>query len=982
MTEVCTSCGHPNGEAARFCESCGAQLAAGSTERRKVVSVVFCDVVGSTQLGDSTDPEALRALLARYFDRMRGIVEGHGGSVEKFIGDAVMAVFGVPAVHEDDALRACRAAIEMRDAFAELGIEGRLGVSTGEVVTGTVERLATGDALNVAARLQQSAQPGEVLIESSTRLMAGDAVDVEELEPLALKGKRQPVAAFRLIAAREAGERRHDLEFVGRERELAVLDEAWSRAVTENRCELVTVVGDAGIGKSRLVAETLRRVHGRVVRGRCPPYGAGITYWPVVEVVKQLGVLPTDPAAAAAIRSLLGGDEGTSADEIAWAFRKLVEEQAPVVVLFDDVQWGEETFLDLIEHVALLSSGAPILILCMTRPDLLDRRPSWPVTFRLAPLSDGDTDALISTRVPTDLGKRIAAAAAGNPLFIGEMLALAGDADVDIDVPATLKALLAARLDQLDGRERRVLEGAAVEGELFHRGAVQILVPDELQLSPRLAALARRELIRSERPQLTGEDGFRFRHLLVRDAAYSALPKTTRADLHERYASWIEQRGSEPIERDEILGYHLEQAARYKEELGRPDAPLAERAGARLAAAGRTAAWRGDDRTAAGLFERALSLTRPTQVDVATELDLASALGERDPTQGAAVAESAAQRAHEAGDATGELLARVGAAAHRAEFAEVVAIDELEQLARAALPLLERTGNHAGLAYIWSVLGSVVANFHGRNEDWAHAAERAIHHGRLAGHVRRDLFHLPGALMFGPRPADEAILTLDALLPDNPHPDPVLCRAVLLAMLGRSAEADEIARDFAARLRDLTGDDDAEFHLGLIAATSGRHQDAVTHLRRFCDLIEARGQRGYLSSFAPMLGRSLCELDRHDEAEPLAQLGRELGDVHDTASQAMWRQVQARVEARRGRFAEAEQLAREAVAINERTDNLNGQGEGLWDLAEILYLAGPPEDAEGVLIQALECFERKKNRAQAAQVRARLAAFRGSSAIR
>ena len=244
------------------------------------------------------------------------------------------------------------------------------------------------------------------------------------------------------------------------------------------------MVGDAGIGKSRLVAEALRRVHGRVVRGRCPPYGAGITYWPVVEVVKQLGVLPTDPAAAAAIRSLLGGDEGTSADEIAWAFRKLLEEQAPVVVLFDDVQWGEETFLDLIEHVALLSSGAPILILCMTRPDLLDRRPSWPVTFRLAPLSDDDTDALISTRVPTDLGKRIAAAAAGNPLFIGEMLALADEGDAEIDVPATLKALLAARLDQLDARERRVLEGAAVEGELFHRGAVQVLVPDELQLSP------------------------------------------------------------------------------------------------------------------------------------------------------------------------------------------------------------------------------------------------------------------------------------------------------------------------------------------------------------------------------------------------------------------------------------------------------------------------------------------------------------------
>jgi class 3 adenylate cyclase/tetratricopeptide (TPR) repeat protein len=973
---ICARCGHENGDAARFCESCGAPLAAASTERRKVVSVVFCDVVGSTELGDSTDPEALRALLARYFDRMRGIVEGHGGSVEKFIGDAVMAVFGVPAVHEDDALRACRAALEMRDAFWELGIEGRLGVSTGEVVTGTVERLATGDALNVAARLQQAAQPGDVLIESSTRLMAGDAVDVDAVEPQILKGKRNPVTAFRLIAAREASERTHDLAFVGRERELAALNDAWSLAVAEKRCELVTVVGDAGIGKSRLVVEALRGVHAPVVRGRCPPYGAGITYWPVVEVVKQLGALPVDPAAAAAIRSLLGGNEGTSADEIAWAFRKLLEEQAPVVVLFDDVQWGEETFLDLVEHVALLSSGAPILILCMTRPDLLDRRPSWPVTFRLAPLGDGDTNALISTRVPTDLGKRIAAASAGNPLFIGEMLALAGEGTANIDVPATLKALLAARLDQLDARERRVLEGAAVEGELFHRGAVQVLVPEELQLSPRLAALARRELIRSEQPQLIGEDGFRFRHLLVRDAAYSALPKAIRADLHVRYASWIEQRGSELVERDEILGYHLEQAARYKEELGRSDPSLAERAGMRLAAAGRTAAWRGDDRTAAGLLQRALSLTRPTHLDVMTELDLAKALGQRDPESGAAVAESAAARAHEAGDAAGELLARVGAAGHRSLFAEDPAIDELERLAHAALPLLERAENHAGLAYVWSVLGSVVANFRGRNEQWAHAAERAIHHGRLAGHASRELFDLPAALMFGPRPTDEAILTLDAILPNNPHPEPVLCRAVLVAMLGRSAEADEIARDASARFRDLTGDDDGEIHLGLIAATAGRHQDAVTHFRRFCDLLEARGQRSYLSVFAPMLGRSLCELGRYDEAEPLAQLGRELGDEHDTATQALWRQVQARVEAGRGRLVEAEKLARDAVAINERTDSLNALGDALCDLAEILRLGGDLDQAEATLVQALERYEQKKNLALAARARDRLAALR------
>src|SRR6266508_166595 len=329
---VCANCGHENSDAARFCEVCGAALGGGSGERRKVVSVLFCDVVGSTALGESTDPEALRA---------------------------------------------CRAAMEMREAFAGLGIEGRIGVCTGEVVTGTEERLATGDALNVAARLQQAAAPGEVLIAGATRALVGDAVEAEPVEPFALKGKSEPVPAFRLLEARAAPERRHDTVFVGRERELALLGEAWERTLAEQRCELVTVVGDAGLGKSRLAAEALASIEARVVHGRCLPYGVGITYWPVVEVVKQLDALPSDPAAAAAISSLLGESEaGTSAEEIAWAFRKLLEERAPLVVLFDDIQWGEEPFLDLGEHVALLSSGAPILVVCMARPELLDGRPS------------------------------------------------------------------------------------------------------------------------------------------------------------------------------------------------------------------------------------------------------------------------------------------------------------------------------------------------------------------------------------------------------------------------------------------------------------------------------------------------------------------------------------------------------------------------------------------------------------------------------
>ena len=976
---ACPACGAENRADARFCDSCGGALGGGSEERRKVVTVLFCDVVGSTSLGESTDPEALRALLARYFEVMRGIVESHEGSVEKFIGDAVMAVFGVPVVHEDDALRACRAAVEMREAFAGLGIEGRIGVCTGEVVTGTVERLATGDALNVAARLQSAAAPGEVLIAEATCALAADAVDVEAVEPLVLKGKAEPVAAFRLLAVRIAAERRHDTVFVGRERELALLQEAWVQAVAEQRCELVTVVGEPGIGKSRLATEALGSVEARVVYGRSLPYGAGITYWPVVEVIKQLDVLPSDPAAAFAIRSLLGEtDEGTSAEEIAWAFRKLLEEQAPLVVVFDDIQWGEEVFLDLVEQLVLLSR-ASILVVCLARPELHETRPSWPLTLRLEPLSGEEAVNLIGARVAGELGTRIAAAAGGNPLFIGEMLSMVAEAGDDIAVPATLQALLAARLDRLDPAERRVLERGSVEGEVFHRGAVQALNSEETQLTPRLQALTRRELIRSDTPLFVGEDGYRFRHLLIRDTAYNALWKATRADLHERFAAWLEQRG-DLVELDEILGYHLEQAARYKHELGQSDPILADRASELLAAAGRRALWRGDLRAAAGLLERALRLTRPARLDVVLELDLASAVTVRGGlTEGAIVAAAAAERARAAGDDTSELLARVGALSYKVNLVADPAVDELERLAREALPLLEQAGNHAGLAFVWEALGNPVANSRGQLEEWAHAAEQALRHARLAGRRHSTVLGLDEALVYGPRPADDALRTLDAVLPESPHPWPLLLRALLLTMLARFDEADSIAREAGERWRDLRGDDLADVFLGPIASTAGRYEDAAFHLGRHCRFLEARGSRGYLSTYAPAFGRVLCRLGRHEEAAPLARLGRELANEPDASAQMLWRQVQALVDASRGNHTQAEQLAREAVAITERTDALNGQGDALTDLAEVLHAAGRDDEARAALTQALDRYERKLNLAQAAQTRDRLAELRDAA---
>ena len=517
----------------------------------------------------------------------------------------------------------------------------------------------------------------------------------------------------------------------------------------------------------------------------------------------------------------------------------------------------------------------------MARPELLESRPSWPVAVRLEPLGSEEAASLIGTAVAEELRARIAAAAGGNPLFIAEMLAMAAEAGAGVEVPPSLRSLLAARLDQLDPGERRVLERGAVEGEVFHRGAVQALAPEETQVTPRLAALVRRELIRPDRAQFAREDGFRFRHLLIRDAAYDALPKATRAELHERFAAWLEQRGEELVELDEILGYHLEQAARYKQELGQADPTLADRAGERLAAAGRRALWRGDERAAAGLLERALELTRPARLDVVLELDLAQALSDRDGAKAAAIADAAAERARAAGDETGELLARVGAAYYRMFFSTDPAVDELERLARKALPLLEQAEDHAGLVHVWHALGFGVANFRGRFEDYAHASEQALRHARLAGQRNSSLFGLEDALALGPRPADEALRTLDALLPENPHPRLLLRRAWLLTMLARFDEAARIAREAGERWRELTGDDRVDVALGQIATTAGRHEDAAAHLRRYCDLLEARGQRAFLSTYAPLLGRSLCALGRHDEAEPLARLGRELGDEQD-----------------------------------------------------------------------------------------------------
>ena len=612
---VCERCGTQNPDGFKFCGACTAPLpvAAPARQTRKVVTALFCDVTGSTALGEELDPEVLRGVMNRYFAEIRATIERHGGTVEKFIGDAVMAVFGIPRVQEDDALRAVRAAADIRAQLpaiaAEVGValRFRTGVNTGAVLTGEGENLAIGDAINVAARLEQAAAPGEIVLGADTLALVRDAVEVEAIEPLSLKGKSEPVPAYRLLRVDPAapGVARHlEAPLVGRQRELAMLRQAWQRAVDERECHLFTLMGPAGVGKSRLVAELLAGAgDASVLRGRCLHYGEGITFWPLVEAL-----IPAGGQATTVIERLTATGSATP-EELFWEVRRLLETLAadkPVILHVDDLQWGEPMLLDLLDHVVDLSRGAPILLLCTARPELLEDRPGWgggklnAAAVLLQPLAAEESAALLDQLgdgLDPEARGRVIAASEGNPLFLEEMVALARERGT-VAVPATIQALLAARLERLGVEERELLERGAIEGEVFHRLAVRALAGERLatEIESRLAGLVRKELIRPHPATIAGDDAFRFRHLLIRDAAYDGLPKAERARLHELFARWLEQHAGELLELDEIAGWHLEQAVRYQSELGQDADPgTAHDAAEHLHAASRRASERCDD---------------------------------------------------------------------------------------------------------------------------------------------------------------------------------------------------------------------------------------------------------------------------------------------------------------------------------------------------------------------------------------------------
>jgi class 3 adenylate cyclase/tetratricopeptide (TPR) repeat protein len=991
---VCASCGRETPEGFPRCANCGAPLepSAAGREQRKTVTVLFCDVTGSTALGESTDPEALRALLAQYFERMKGIVERHGGTVEKFIGDAVMAVFGVPAAHEDDALRACRAALEMREAFPDLGITGRVGVNTGEVVTGTAERLATGDAVNVAARLEQAAQAGEVLVGAETLRFVRPAVQVGEERRLALKGKAGTVPAWPLLEVTGEPARRFATVMVGRRRELQGLRDAFARAEADRSCQLFTVLGSAGVGKSRLAAEFLGGVEATVVRGRCLSYGEGITYWPVVEVLKQLGTLPEGDAARP-LRALLGETaEPSPADEIAWGFRKLLEQEAgvrPLVCVLDDLHWAEETLLDLVEHTADLSRDAPLLLLCMARPELLERRPSWgggkwnASSVLLEPLDAAETELLLEELggVAAGLRERIVQVAEGNPLFLEEMLALVRDsADGQVDVPPTIQALLAARLDQLDPAERSVLERGSVEGRTFHRGAVAALADGDGSVDQRLLALVRKELVRPDKPQLRGDDAYRFRHLLIRDAAYDALPKAARAEMHERFALWLEERGRDLTELDEILGHHLEHACRYRDELGLPISPaLRAAARSRLTAAGRRAALRADHKAAVSFFSRTDELTLPREIDIELQLELSDSLfhageGEEALRRACELTERAAGR----GDRAAELCGRMREGWLRVQFEPEGAADRLEATIAEAVPMFETAGNHVALYAAYDGLAQV-ANVRARMDELVDACDRAAAHSALAG-LPYTLFRARAwGRLAGRTRVTELLVWIDEQEAGGAAEPIPGVRAEALAMLTRFEEARSILAEERAAQSERGRSIDLAGTLGWVSVVvellAGDYEAAVGFGLEGCRLYEELGERSYMSGAAALLGQAYYGLGDLGRAGDWAARSRELGASDDLLAQILWRQLHAKVLARRGEGPEAERLGREAIHVAERTDMLDVQALAYDDLGEVLGAVNRFEEAAVAYEQALVRFEQKENLAGASRVRARLEAL-------
>ena len=996
------------------------------------MTVVFSDLKGSTALGERLDPESLREVLLRYFDGMRAALEAHGGEVEKYIGDAVMAVFGLPRVHEDDALRAVRAALEMQATLERLNddlehdygvrLTNRTGVDTGEVIAGDPsagQRLVTGDIVNVAARLEQAAPPNEILIGGPTYQLVRDAVTVEELEPLELKGKSDRVSAYRLLGLSSGRtERTSQRVLVGREVELRALVSAFDEAAATRAARLATVVGEPGIGKSRLTEALIGAVSAEsgLVRGRCLPYGRGITFWPLVEIVREAAGIreEDDPEAALAkltalvpdapeVADRVGSAIGLSAtefplDEITWGTRKLLETLAadrPLIVLIDDVQWGEDAFLDLIEQV-VAAGQAPLLVLCASRGELLARRPSWgesatSIRVALEPLSSTHTERMIdnyfgdATLAPS-ARQRIMKVAEGNPLFLEQLLSMLVDEGVlerrygewrptvdlaELAIPATIHALLAARLELLSREERALLGPASVIGVVFPEEALAALAPEMLRdrIGSLLAGLVGKQLVRYS----DDERSYRFQHILIRDTVYASVLKRARATLHERFADWAEMVNRErnrEAEYEEILGYHFEQAHGYLSALGPLDKhghTLGTRAAALLGSAGRRAFGRGDVVAAANLLRRAVALL---SVGSRERVELLPDLGEALQEVGEfAAAETFVVEAIAGARVLDDPTLEADAILTRLLVRHHITGDldawraEVDRETGRIIPLLDAEAAPAVLAKAWRMVGFV----HGtvcRWDETATAAQQTIDHARAAGDLRREARAagaLSMALCLGPTTAHDAIGRLDEILASGLADGQAEAMVMfnlgrLHAMEGRFDEARRLCTRGGRLLDDRGGSVIAS--ATSIAGTArvellaGRADIAEEQLREDYERLAEMDERYFRPLVAAVWAQALVAIGRLEDAERAAAAAAELASSTDVETEALWRCVRAKLAASRGDRDTSVALAKQGVSLLQGTDAPVLQADALLDLAEVLRLAGREADAAAAASEA------------------------------
>jgi class 3 adenylate cyclase/tetratricopeptide (TPR) repeat protein len=994
-------------------------------EQRKVVTILFADVVGSTTLAGQSDPEVVRATMGRYFQRITEVADAYGGTVEKFAGDAAMVVFGVPTVHDDDAERAVRAALEIRDGTADLAV--RVGVNTGEAVTAAREDrqfMVSGDAVNVAARLQQGAESGEVVVGPLTQQLTRKVIEYEPREPVTAKGKPAPLVAFRAVRPRtQVPEQARGVPglhalLVGRDRELRLLIDTFARTAEERRSHLFTLVGAAGVGKSRLVSEALSALAGsgaRVVRGRCLPYGRGITYWPLIEILRQdtgitlsdereaalrklnrrLGELFRDdhqrPAIAARLAVMLGFEvpESVMADtpaerverELAWGMRRYLEavaRAAPLIVVVDDLQWAEPPLVAMIDQLVERVTDAPMLVICIARPEFLEQRRDWSsgkansTTITLDPLNPHDTGTLISRlleieALPLDLRAQIIERSAGTPLFCEEFIQMLIDerhlvrdgmswratGEIEqINVPQSISAVLAARLDGLPDREKNTLQAASIIGQRFQLRQIEALAIGN-ELDETIESLRRKGL-------LIGGDGaddeLAFRHLLIRDAAYASLPKSERAALHDRFGGVLEKQAGDATQLTEILAHHAEQAFTLSAELGLSGDVLFERA-RRAREWSFAMADRARTRHEVRLLESATSILRAAN-DVLPDgggletkarvrlLEAQLLVMRAQYAEGDRAAAEAAVLADDAGLLQIVATARLTQAQIQL-WSNAGSMEEFGRVVDLAISACRAAGDTPGEIEA-RFIGSFIRFASGRLADFVEINEKLVEQARVIGDTAHEAairvrLVAVEAMRGNAKLSDQHVAEAEALATKHGFRDVILRlafdRSSKLLLDGDFAAAEASFRQYrvdAAEAGAVQHQISALRFLGYTLLRVKRYEAAAQALDEALELSETSGETWNRSELLGLRARAALGLGDLEAAEKFIQRAvASLRDEGITAVSEVYDHL-GMIRAAQGRAPEAESALRHSVKAVAGTEYQWSKGDAAFDLAALL----------------------------------------------